>query len=243
MSTGDGEVDHSDGEVGVEETDEEHGEQMDESVLNPTAEEFIPSSESQASDTSSEPDLGEMRRSSVSQASDEDISAGFLHDAGDRDNASQDGASDDATEIDESEIGGDSLMSNVDRPKPNMCIRCILKNGTSIRATVLSQRRQPNRKSKFKDWLNVLEEGKTKPISVKWADVIGWRELPENYHEKEIFLSAAEEMEQTVMDAKEREYRNLVDNQTFESVVDTGQTKISTRWVFTVGGKVWDVHR
>ena len=50
----------------------------------------------------------------------------------------------------------------------------------------------------------MLEEGKTKPMSVKWTDVIGWRELPENYHEKEIFLSAAEEMEQPVMDAKER---------------------------------------
>ena len=87
---------------------------------------------SQASDTLSEPDLEEMNGSCVSHASDDDIAAG---DSGD---ASRDGA----TKIDEREIGGDSLMSNVDRPKPNMCIRCILKDGTSIRATVLSQRRQ-----------------------------------------------------------------------------------------------------
>ena len=109
-------------------------------------------------------------------------------------------------------------MSNVEWPNPKMYITCILKDGSSNKVTVFS--RQPKISRKWGGWLNVQQYGSEVPGSVNLEDVVGWREIQEP--ERLDFLSAAEEMSQEVLDAKEREIYNLIENDVFEVVEDKG---------------------
>ena len=121
------------------------------------------------------------------------------------------------------EEGG--MMLNQTRPKPKMFIEFYMNDGTSDRTTVLSQ--QPKRNSKWKDWLNVHIEGSSQSSSLNWDYVVTWKCLPEP--EVAVFLTEIEEMSQEVIDAKEREINNLIENDVFEAVSDEGQKRVSCR--------------
>ena len=48
-----------------------------------------------------------------------------------------------------------------------------------------------------------------------------------------VLLTVDEELSQEVIDAKEKEVVNLIDNDVFEEVKDVGQSCISCKWVIT----------
>ena len=125
------------------------------------------------------------------------------------------------------------MVPNVDRPKTKMFIEYILKDGSSEKATVLS--RQPKRNGKWGGWLNILIDGSEIPSSLNWEDVVHWKELIEP--EKEVFLTAVEEMSQEIVDAKAIEFQNLTSNDVFEPVDDIGQSRVSCKWVITTKEK------
>ena len=110
-----------------------------------------------------------------------------------------------------------------------MFIRYTLTDGSSKNATVLSQ--QPKRNSKWSNWLNVSVEGSSKASSLNWDDVETWEILSEP--EVAVFLTEIEEKSQDVIDAKEKEINNLIENDVFETVTDEGQSRISCKWVYT----------
>ena len=117
----------------------------------------------------------------------------------------------------------------MERPVANTFIEYKGYDGIPRRATVLSK--QPKKGGKWEDWLNIHCEGAQGPSSLNWKDVVSWRAMQPV--EKEIFLSAVEEMSQDVVDAKERERQNLLENDVFETVEDIGQVRVSCKWVFT----------
>ena len=51
--------------------------------------------------------------------------------------------------------------------------------------------------------------------------------------EKVVLLSASDELDQRILDAKQKELKNLVDNDVYEAVRDVGQRRVSTKWVIT----------
>ena len=83
----------------------------------------------------------------------------------------------------------------------------------------------------FKNWVNVHNDGEDAPISVNWDDVEEWSELPAP--ENTVLLTADQEMSQEVVDAKENELKNLIENEVFEEVPFENQTTVSTRWVIS----------
>ena len=114
------------------------------------------------------------------------------------------------------------------RPRPNTCISFEL-DGKHSKAKVLSS--QPKRSGVNKSWVNILIEGQEKPSSVNWDKVTKWKEIESK--ENVVYLSTAAEMEQAIVDAKEREIQKLKENDTFEEVKYCGQSVVSSRWVIT----------
>ena len=111
-----------------------------------------------------------------------------------------------------------------------------------LKSTVKVLSKQPKRTGKNKDWVNVLVDGSDEPSSVNWQDVTSWDKVDEPEHV--VLLSLADERRQHVIDAKEREFNNLVEHKVFDWVDDVGQKTISTKWVITEketpdGGKKW----
>ena len=94
-----------------------------------------------------------------------------------------------------------------DRPRIKSYIRYTIKNEQYKKAKVLS--RQPKRGGKNMNWLNIIVDGEEKPSSVNWNHVTDWEELCEP--EEVILFTDVEEMRQEVVDAKEKEIRNVVD--------------------------------
>ena len=123
------------------------------------------------------------------------------------------------------------MSSNNDtvRPKSNQRIQFELKDGATGKATVLSN--QPKRIGKWGDWVNVQLDGDSESSSINWKNVKSWKPLPAT--EKVVLLSSVEKMSQGVLDAKYKEIDNLVENNVFDVVPDTGQRRISTKWVIT----------
>ena len=74
-------------------------------------------------------------------------------------------------------------------------------------------------------------DGEDATSSVCWDDVASWRKLPEPEHA--VLLTSMEEQSQDVMDAKEREVQNLIENDVYDVVEDFNQPRISTKWIFT----------
>ena len=89
---------------------------------------------------------------------------------------------------------------------------------------------QPNRSGKYKEWVNVLIIGKEEPNSVDWRMFLWWREAERV--ENILVLSTVDEYNQEIVDEKEQEFQNLVDNDVFELVDDEGQKTISTKLIF-----------
>ena len=107
-------------------------------------------------------------------------------------------------------------------PKTKTTIHLELENGTQVRANVLS---------KHKNVVNLHEIGKEKPSKIDWKDVVWWREVGETEH---IFtLSVLDEQGENIIEAKQKELKNLKENDVFECVNDEGQQAVSCRWVYT----------
>ena len=58
-----------------------------------------------------------------------------------------------------------------------------------------------------------------------------WKKLP--YPAHVVYLTSEQECSQEVVDAKDKEVQNLIDNKVFKVVPYTGQKTISSKWVFT----------
>ena len=97
------------------------------------------------------------------------------------------------------------------------------------KARVLSK--QPKITGKNKDWFNILQEGDEKPRSVDWKQVSYWEMVicPESV----LLVTDQEQMSQEIVDAKEKEFKNIIENDVFERVPFYGQATVSCKWVFT----------
>ena len=97
------------------------------------------------------------------------------------------------------------------------------------KARVLSK--QPKRTGKNKDWFNILQEGDEKPSSVDWKQVSYWEKVvcPESV----LLVTDQEQMSQEIVNAKEKELKNMIENDVFERVPFYGQATVSRKWVFT----------
>ena len=123
---------------------------------------------------------------------------------------------------------GSKIQSNSIRPKRNTRVEYEV-NGRQVHAKVLSQ--QPKRNGKNGNWLNVHVDGDDDPSSVNWDDVSEWKEV--EAEEEFALLTSAEQLSQEVVDAKEREIVNLIENDVFDEVNDDGQPRVSCKWVVT----------
>ena len=131
-------------------------------------------------------------------------------------------------ESNNSHYGVEPLNHSDIQPKINTVVQYCLQDGSITKAKVIST--QPKRKGKWKDWVNVLIIGEDEPSSVSWKDVLWWRE--EQKAEDVLVLTTRNEYDQEIVDAKENEFQNLMNNDVFELVDDKGQKTVSTRWVF-----------
>ena len=140
--------------------------------------------------------------------------------------------------ITEEELEADvthTKTSNATRPKTKSYIEYRLEEGDVVRAKVLSKQPKKTKYLKKKwdgDWINVQVEGASQPSSINWENVTYWKEIPEPI-DKFILLTATEELDEQVIEAKEAEIEKLLKNNTFESVPYVNQSLISTKWVFT----------
>ena len=91
------------------------------------------------------------------------------------------------------------LKDATSRPKSNVNVQFMLKNGEKVQAKVLSK--QPKHTGALRKWLNIEIVGKEEPISVNCDEVLWWREIES---EQILMLSAVKENSQEVLDSKER---------------------------------------
>ena len=126
------------------------------------------------------------------------------------------------------ETDGDQCTSE-SRPKLNTTVKCKLNNGDQLIAKVLSV--QPKRSGKHGHWVNIQEIGKEEPGSINWREVAWWKEIEES--ENVVLLSAAQELQQDVLEAKEEEINNLKENDVFVWVEDHGEKVISTKLIIS----------
>ena len=128
------------------------------------------------------------------------------------------------------DVNADNLSMSCDvKPKAKMYVEYMLGNGKTSKAKVLSQ--QPKKGSRYGHWVNVHVDEETVPSCVNWKDVTEWRQIKE--YEHSIFLTATEQMDQEVVDAKEQEVQNLLANDVYELVKDMNQPRVTTKWIFT----------
>ena len=69
--------------------------------------------------------------------------------------------------------------------------------------------------------MNVHVTGEEEPRSIDWSQVHNWRNVP--YPENVVMMTQDEELAQEVVDAKEKEIKNLIENDVFESVQNENQ--------------------
>ena len=116
------------------------------------------------------------------------------------------------------------------RPKRNSFVRFKMKDKIDWQqAKVLSY--QPKQTGKYKQWINVQVENETEPKCVNWDEVEAWTGVEV---ESVVYLSAAQNKSQEVVDAKEKELENMKRNNVFEEIPFTNQKPvISARWIIT----------
>ena len=105
-----------------------------------------------------------------------------------------------------------NCLKTYETPKPNMYIKVrLIGQNEWMKARVLSK--QPKRTGKNKDWLNILLEGDEKPSSVDWKQVSYWKKVvcPESV----LLVTDQEQMSQEIVDAKEKELKNMIENDVF----------------------------
>ena len=128
----------------------------------------------------------------------------------------------------------ENIVSNCfktyETPKPNICIKFrLIRQNERTKARVLSK--QPKRTGKNKHWFNILQEGDEKPSSVDWKQVSYWEKVvcPESV----LLVTDQDQMSQDIVDAKEKELKNMTEDDVFERVPFYGQTTVSCKWMFT----------
>ena len=124
--------------------------------------------------------------------------------------------------------GAEPLQHADVQPTRNTVVQYCLKDQSITKAKVLST--QPKKIGKWKDWVNVQVVGKNESSSVNWKDVLWWREARKA--ENVLVLTPIDHYSQEIVDAKEKEYQNLLEHDVFEVVDDEGQSTISTKWIF-----------
>ena len=127
--------------------------------------------------------------------------------------------------------GVEELKDNTFRPKSNANVQFMLKNGEKVHAKVLIK--QPKHTGASKNWLNIEIVGKEDLSSVNWDEVMWWREIES---EQILILREIKETSQNrqeVLEAMEREFNNLKENNVFDWVEDCGQESVSCKWVIT----------
>ena len=126
------------------------------------------------------------------------------------------------------EHGVEFLNNSNMMPSLRTTVQYALPDGTVTGAHVLSIRTKD--KGKQVKQVDVQVIGEENPSVVDWERVVWWREVGKT--EQVFTLTAIEECEKDVVEAKEREVQNLIENDVFEVVDDKGQTTVSCRWVY-----------
>ena len=101
------------------------------------------------------------------------------------------------------------LKDATSRPKSNVNVQFMLKNGEKVQAKVLSK--QPKHTEASQNRLNFEIAGKEETSSVNWDEVLWWRKIKS---EQILMLPATKENSQEVLHAKERELNSLKENMT-----------------------------
>ena len=116
------------------------------------------------------------------------------------------------------------------KPKRNSFVKFQSVEGSEWQhAKILSV--QPKQTGKYGKWVNVHVMGEEEPRSIDWSQVHNWRNVL--YPENVVMMTQDEELAQVVVDAKEKEIKNLIENDVFESVQNENQPTISSRWIIT----------
>ena len=71
--------------------------------------------------------------------------------------------------------------------------------------------------------------GDKKPQSINWSGIESWRNAL--HTEQVALLSEHDELSQEIIDAKEKEIENLVENKVLQAVPNENQVSISSHWV------------
>ena len=106
------------------------------------------------------------------------------------------------------QYGAEHLKHSDTKPKINTVVQYCLNDGSITKAKVIST--QAKRSGKYKECINVHIMGKEEPNSVDWREVLWWREAERV--ENVLGLSTVDEYNQEIIDVKEKEFQNLVDN-------------------------------
>ena len=122
------------------------------------------------------------------------------------------------------------LQNSKKKPRPKTTVQYKLEDGTTEKANVLSTQPKQSANAKWKGWVNVKIIGKEEPVAVDWSKVEWWREVGNT--EQVLTLTAIQEYDAEVIEAKEKEINNLKEHDVFEVVEDRGQKTVSCRWVF-----------
>ena len=126
----------------------------------------------------------------------------------------------------------ENSYSNTNKPVPNSDIEVKYSNADQEETkTVRVLSKQPKRSGVNGNWVNVHVRNEDEPTSINWDSVLSWKEVPGV--EEVMFLGQDEMLSQDVVNAKDKEYQNLVNHDVFESVPFQNQKLISTRWVIT----------
>ena len=123
--------------------------------------------------------------------------------------------------------GAELMKTKLDKPKPRTMIEYLLEDGTQSQGTVMNI--QPKKNSTYRDWVNIQDVEGNKG-SVNWQDIQWWREKES---EQVLLLNNHEVFDPRLDEAKEKEMNNLEENHVFEWVEDSGEKRVSTRWVIS----------
>ena len=116
------------------------------------------------------------------------------------------------------------------KPQRNSCVKFQSVEGSEWQhAKILSV--QPMQTGKYGKWVNVHVTGEEEPRSIDWRQVHNWRNVP--YPENVVMMTQDKELAQEVVDAKEKEINDLIENDVFESVQNENQLTISSHWIIT----------
>ena len=112
-------------------------------------------------------------------------------------------------------------------PKPNTFIKYQGADGIWRSAKTLSQ--QPKRWGRNSRWINIHGSGETNQSSVKWDDIVSWKEIKTH----EVLITTPNEFDEEVLNAKDKELKNLKDHDVYEEVTFVNQPFVSSKWVLT----------